>query len=46
LGEQEAAEATRRFAEVGVYRWVYATILDDFDELGALYAPEGLRIIP
>ena len=46
LGEQEADRHTRSFAEVGVYRWVYTTVLDDFDDLAALYEARGLRVLP
>jgi hypothetical protein len=46
LGEEEANRATQQFAEIGVYRWVYSTILNDFEHLRALYEPRGLRILP
>jgi hypothetical protein len=46
LGEQEATRHGRRFAEIGVYRWVYSTVIRDFDDLAALYEPQGLRVAP
>ncbi len=36
----------RHMAESGYYRWVYDTVMDDFDVLADLYEPRGLRIYP
>lgn len=37
LGEQEATAHVTRLTEVGVYRWVYATVARDFLALATLY---------
>ena len=46
LGTDEATAHIERVTEVGVYRWVYATVARDFDTLATLYEPLGLRIVP
>jgi hypothetical protein len=46
LGVEAAEELVRQCARVGHYRWVYATVLDDFADLAAVYGPRGLRIDP
>ncbi|WP_020577422.1 hypothetical protein [Actinopolymorpha alba] len=46
LGRSEADQLGRRFAATGHYRWVYATTLEDFDDLADLYGPLGLQVRP
>jgi hypothetical protein len=46
LGAEVAEAFVRQCAQVGHYRWVYATVLDDFDDLAAVCQSRGLRIDP
>jgi hypothetical protein len=46
IGRADADQFGRRMAESGHYRWVYATVINDFDVLAGLYEPRGLRICP
>ena len=44
LGVAEATAHVQRLMEVGVYRWVYATVQRDFTPLAELYESRGLRV--
>jgi len=46
IGQADADQFGRRMADSGHYRWVYATIVNNFDALADLYEPRGLRICP
>jgi hypothetical protein len=42
LGRDAADALARRLGEVGVYRWVYRSVLADYDALEAAFAEHGL----
>ena len=42
LGEQAGGQVVSALIDHGVYRWVYRTIVERFDELGQLYADAGI----